>query len=208
MFGQDSWILAKSFFFACLWTETKSRSINTAIGLFIEEFSSLLEEVIGCSEELLIIGDFNFQLDDTADRYAPQFGSLLELFNLKQHVAVPTHRSGHILYLVKSKKDAQALKVDEIIVMEQLISDHKSICFQLNLPKPLNERKSVVSRRLRNFDFEAFNMMIISSSLLADVSDLHLELLLIRMITSCMIDTMDILAPVKSRNIVLCANAP
>ena len=26
--GQDSWMLA-SFFFACLWTKTKSRSINT-----------------------------------------------------------------------------------------------------------------------------------------------------------------------------------
>ena len=28
LFGQDSWILA-SFFFACLWTSTPSRSINT-----------------------------------------------------------------------------------------------------------------------------------------------------------------------------------
>ena len=28
VWGQDGWILAK-FFFACLWTETKSRSINT-----------------------------------------------------------------------------------------------------------------------------------------------------------------------------------
>ena len=99
------------------------------------------------------------------------------------------------------------MKVDEIIVMEQLISDHKAICFQLNLPKPLNERKSVVSCRLRNFDFEAFNMMIISSSPLADASDLHLELLVDRY-DNVLRDTMDILAPVKSRTIVLCPNAP
>ena len=72
-------------------------------------------------------------MDDTADRYAAQFGSLLELFNLKQYVAVPTHRSGHILDLVISRKDAEALKVDELVVMEKLISDHKAICFQLNL---------------------------------------------------------------------------
>ena len=39
------------------------------IGLFFEEFSSLLKEVVVCSEELLIIGDFNFDMDDTADRY-------------------------------------------------------------------------------------------------------------------------------------------
>lgn len=37
---------------------------GVAIGLFFEEFSSLLEEVVGCSEELLIMGDFNFHMDD------------------------------------------------------------------------------------------------------------------------------------------------
>ena len=60
----------------------------------------IFKEVVVCSEERLIIGDFNFHTDDMADRYAAQFGSLLELFNLKQHVTVPTHRNGHILDLV------------------------------------------------------------------------------------------------------------
>ena len=146
-------------------------------------------------------------IDDTADRYVAQFGNLLELFNLKQHVAVPTHRSGHILDLVISRKVAEALKVNELVVMEQLISDHKVKCFQLNLQKPLNERKSVVSRRLRNFDFEAFNKMITSSGLLADISDLPLELLVDRY-DNVLRDTMDILTPVKSRTIVLRPNAP
>ena len=106
--------------------EYRPPETGTVIDLFFEEFSSLLEEVVVCSEELLIIGDFNFHMDDTADRYAAQFGSLLELFNLKQHVAVPTHRSGHILDLVISRKDAEALKVNELVVIEQLISDHKA----------------------------------------------------------------------------------
>ena len=146
-------------------------------------------------------------MDDTADRYAAQFGSLLDLFNLKQHVTVPTHRSGHILDLVISRKDAEALKVNELVEMEQLISDHKANCFQLNLQKPLNERKSVVSRRLRNFDFEAFNKMIISSGLRADVSDLSLELMDYRY-DNVLRDTTDILAPMKSWTIVLRPNVP
>ena len=178
---------------------------GAAVGLFFEEFSSLLEEVVVRSEGLFIIGDFNFHMDDRADRYAAQLGSLLELFNLKQHVAVPTHRSGHILDLVISRKDAEALKVDELVVMEQLISGHKAIC--LNLQRPLNERKSVVSRRLRNFDFEAFNMMIISSSLRTGVNDLPLELLVDRY-DNVLRDIMDVLAPVKSRTIVLRSNTP
>ena len=86
--------------------------------------------------------------------------------------------------------------------MNLLFSDHKANCFQLNLQKPLNERKSVVSRRLRNFDFEAFNKKIISSGLLADVSDLSLELMVDRC-DNVLRYTIDILAPVKSRTIVL-----
>ena len=33
---------------------------GAAVDLFFEEFSSLLEEVVVCSEELLTIGDLNF----------------------------------------------------------------------------------------------------------------------------------------------------
>ena len=99
------------------------------------------------------------------------------------------------------------MKVNELVVMQQLISDHKALCFQLNFQKPLNERKSVVSRRLRNFDFESFNEMIISSGLLADASDLPLEMLVDRY-DNVLRDTMDILAPVKSRTIVLRPNPP
>ena len=99
------------------------------------------------------------------------------------------------------------MKVNELVVMQQLISDHKALCFQLNFQKPLNERKSVVSRRLRNFDFESFNEMIISSGLLADASDLPLEMLVDRY-DNVLRDTMDILAPVKSRTIVPRPNPP
>ena len=51
------------------------------------------------------------------------------MFNLKQHVAVPNIRSGHILDLVISSKVAEGLKVNELVVKEQLISDHKAINF-------------------------------------------------------------------------------
>ena len=92
--------------------------------------------------------------------------------------------------------------------MEQLISDHKTIYFQLNLQKPPNDRKTVVSRRLRNFDFEAFDKMIISSGRLADVSITPLDSLLVDRYDNVLRDNMDLLAPVKSRTIVPRPNAP
>jgi len=54
---------------------------------------------------------------------------------------------------------------------------------------------------------EAFNKMIISSGLLAGISDLPLELLVDRY-DNVLLDAMDIVVPVKSRTIVLRPNAP
>ena len=102
---------------------------------------------------MIIIGHFNFHMDDTADRYGAQFAVYWN--------CLTGNIMWHILDLVISRKGAEALKIDELVVTEQLISEHKTICFQLNLQKPLNEQKSVVSRRLRNFDFEVFNKKII-----------------------------------------------
>ena len=43
--------------------------------------------------------------------------------------------------------------------------DHKAVCFNLKLRKPLNKRRTVVSRKLKGFGFDAFNEMIGSSGL-------------------------------------------
>ena len=72
---------------------------GVSVGVFLEKFSSLLQETVICPEELLIYGDFNFHMDDKADWDATRFGELLDLFNLKQHVCVPTDKRGHILDL-------------------------------------------------------------------------------------------------------------
>ena len=45
-----------------------------SVGVFLEEFSSLLQETVICPEELLIYGDFNFHMDDKADWDATRFG--------------------------------------------------------------------------------------------------------------------------------------
>ena len=71
------------------------------------------------------------------------------------------------VYLRRDEKSMfkSALGLKNVTVMEQFISDHKAVCFNLNLRKPLNERRTVVSRKLKGFDFDAFNEMIGSSGL-------------------------------------------
>ena len=67
--------------------------------VFFEEFSTLLENTVLCLEPLLIVGDFNFHLDDHQNADTRRFCHILTTFGLQQHVSVPTHVSGHTLDL-------------------------------------------------------------------------------------------------------------
>ena len=58
----------------------------------MNEFSSLLESYITKTGSLVIAGDFNFHVDDTTDTAAANFLSLLESFDLQQHVRSCTSR--------------------------------------------------------------------------------------------------------------------
>ena len=73
---------------------------NLSTKLFMNEFSSLLESYITKSGSLVLAGHFNFHVDDTTDTTAANFLSLLESFDLQQHVRSCTHRAGHTLDLV------------------------------------------------------------------------------------------------------------
>ena len=58
---------------------------------FFDDFSTLAEQLAIASGNLLIVGDLNLHLDASNDLDAMKFQSILESFNLKQHVTVPTH---------------------------------------------------------------------------------------------------------------------
>ena len=47
---------------------------GASVGVFLEEFSVLLQEAVKCPEELLICGDFNFHMDNKADWNVTRFG--------------------------------------------------------------------------------------------------------------------------------------
>ena len=61
-----------------------SANYPASISTFINEFSSLLESVVICSESLIVTGDFNIHMDIQEE--STQFTELLETFSLVQHV--------------------------------------------------------------------------------------------------------------------------
>ena len=50
--------------------------------------------------KLLIVGDFNFAVNNGNDGAALNFLDLLNTFNLTQHIKVPTHKDNNTLDLI------------------------------------------------------------------------------------------------------------
>ena len=101
-------------------------SINgLSVNLFEEEFSSLLEEIVLSPSEFLLLGDFNFRIDDQNDIQAKQFLDLIE--SCKQLVNQATHIRGHLLDLVLVRSDIDYSFLSDLCVYDQEISDHSAI---------------------------------------------------------------------------------
>ena len=101
------------------------RPPSSQIGAFLADFASLLEQLVPNADNLLIVGDFNFYLDDSKNTDVIKLHNLLGSFNLKQHVATPTHSRAHTLDLIITRS-ADNL-VDSIVVRDPTLSDHFAV---------------------------------------------------------------------------------
>lgn len=75
--------------------------------IFSTEFS---ETVVLFKEQLVLVAEFNIQMDVPYDSYCTKFLDLLESFSLQQHVVGPTHIYGHTLELVIIRQSAQIVQ--------------------------------------------------------------------------------------------------
>lgn len=106
--------------------------------MFFDEFSTFLEEVSSQSGSLLLVGGFNFHIEDTSNSNALKFLNILDCFNLQQHVDNPTYNDKHILDLVITRKNDQI--VDNFSISDPAISDHSAVFCDLHLKRLLLRR--------------------------------------------------------------------
>src|SRR5579872_1284896 len=135
---------------------------------FLSDFSLLLEDIATSPADFFILGDFNLHMDNLADHYSTAFNSLLETFDLKQHVSQPTHSSGHILDLLITKSTST---VSDCAIMNPFVSDHSAILCKL--PVTVSTRPSRILktiRKLSSINITNFSSDILSSSLYTDPS--------------------------------------
>ena len=142
-----------------------SRKNHLNVTVFLEEFSSFLERIVTTTRPLIIIGDYNFHLDNKNDRSAARFKEQLDAFSLVQHVRESTHKSGHTLDLVITRVGEETVR--NVRVTDPAISDHCAVhCETLCLIKPSFEKREVSYRKLRSLDNELLIQDILKATLM------------------------------------------
>eukprot|EP00795_Rhopilema_esculentum_P004206 gene4206-20393_t len=104
--------------------------------------------------DVVIAGDFNFNLNDCNNAEESQFKVILFAYDLKQHVRDSTHENGHILDLIITGSSSNWVRN---VKVEHKISNHFGIKCHLFFGKPRKEMKIVTFRKLTQIDFEKFN---------------------------------------------------
>ena len=125
---------------------------------FFTEFESLLEFLISSKVDLTIVSDFNIHVDELNDSNALHFLKLLNTFNLCQQVSLPTHNSGHILDLIITNASSNLIICP--YVLDSYISDHKTVCVDIDLPKPAVNKVTFSCRPINKINFTNFNQDI------------------------------------------------
>ncbi len=141
------------------------RSPSSSFSLFQSEFTSLLEDIVPCPSEIIFTGDFNFHVDIPTVPNSSTFLTLLETFNLTQHIHFPTHDLGHTLDLLITRSNSKA--ISNIFDIMPAISDHHAIIFNLNVPN--HSRPSRITKLIRPIN--SINLTAFSNDILS--SDLH-----------------------------------
>ena len=122
---------------------------------FFTEFESLLEFHISSKVDLIIVGDFNIHFDELNDSYALHFLKLLNTLNLCQHVSLSTQNSGHILDLMITNASLNLIICP--YMLDTYISDHKTVCVDIDLPKPAVNKVTFSCCLINKINFTDFN---------------------------------------------------
>ena len=138
-------------------------------------------------------------MDIDTDVDAIRMCDVLSMYDLTQHVTVPTHISGHTLDLIITRYNRELLL--SYPVSDYMVSDHMFVCYRVNMPRPPLETRTISYRKLKQIDNSAFS---------TDLKDITNTLLKITYINQLVGDynrelrqLVDRHAPIKSKTIVV-----
>jgi hypothetical protein len=182
-----------------IWLTVVCRPLSTSKSLFVEEFESYVIERLTTSGHIIIVGDFNFHLENENDADTYKLCRALYTLGLEQHISKPTHVKGHLLDLLITR--ANETPVYDIVVQGSTFSDHFPVTFKLPWKKPAAPQKTVTYRKLKDMDVDAFSSDLRESSLIKSAPD-DLSAL-VQLYDSTLTKLLDKHAPAKSKRVTL-----
>ncbi len=140
---------------------------------FVEEFTELLSMISTEFDYFAIAGDFNIHIDNSEIKTTKEIITVLNTFDLIQHVHGPTHNRGHTLDLLISR----GLNISSIVIKDVALSDHFCIFFDILISVTTESRSVSVRKRCINENTSVLFMKAISltPSISADSVDLLLD---------------------------------
>jgi len=178
------------------------RPPNTSTSIFMEEFGSLISEVITLREKLVVLGDFNIHVGKNPDRPGELFLDLIMSLGLVQLVQDPTRKSRLIDLLLTRERDGIVTNV----TVSQRLSDHDAVQCNLSVPNPHRPFKTVTFRSIKTIDIDAFSADLLDLPLLRHPASTLDEL--VDQYDSGIRSVIDKHAPLRTKRIVLRQPAP
>ena len=107
--------------------------VNNSNAIFITEFLDFMGELQLGSKNIVILGDFNLQVNDKSDTDAQQFIDMVEASGMKQWIVFPTHKQRNTLDLIITELAAEVQIKN--VYCGPYISDHCIITCMCSIPK-------------------------------------------------------------------------
>ena len=144
----------KSKTLLCVYRPPPSQVNKSSHPIFREEFQNLLDSNTLQGEDLTIFGDLNVHFNKPCQSDVKLFKTVLDEHNLDQWIEGPTHKIGNTLDVLITDKDKRP---SDISVVDNLLSDHKTIYFALDIFVKKGKRQTVETRDLRKTETLEFS---------------------------------------------------
>ena len=172
---------------------------------FLSDLSDFLTQLCAISPSVLLLGDFNFHIDDTDSKPAIEFLELLQCFNFTQHVNFPTHTRGHTLDLVCST----GLTLHQLSSLNLNISDHLAITMDIDIPIPIpKEKRKITFRNIKSISPSALSTSLTSTMSASPPPPSDNPSDLINYYNNTLSSCLDQLAPIKTKTVSFTHSAP
>ena len=120
------------------------------LAIFIDQFPEFIGDIVDSYKKFIISGDVNIYcgMDDNYEKQC--LDNILDSFDLKQMVDVPTHESGHTLdVLITPTLDNLIISLPKAT---HKISDHWFVECKIKFEKAIIQKKEIVFRPLSKID--------------------------------------------------------